>query len=873
MLLALALPLIAAKCLACHNAEARVSGFDLSTREALLRGGNAGAAVVPGNSAASRLYQLVASGRMPPAAPLEPGEIEQLRQWIDSGAVYDQPKLVARERPRAGKDWWSLKPPKKPVVPAIPGVDHPVDAFIAAKLREQGLTPSPPADHRTLIRRLHFLLTGLPPAPADFETSFDAAVDRLLNSPHYGERWARFWLDVVRFGESDGGEHNNERLSAWRYRDYVINAFNSDKPYTQFVREQLAGDCINPHDPRLVAATGFLVAGPWDSVTKEINRDELMRKTIRQDELDDFVTTTFATFQGLTVNCARCHDHKFDPIPTRDYYRLTAVFRGVTYGERPLYTEQQKKDHDALTAPLRQKITALRKQLGEIEDPVRTRLLRARYEAIERARTGKHIPVNAIFNRNRFAPVTLRAFRFVITAQQGKSPARIDRLELLPAGKSIENWRSEQPATDDRPAILAIEFEAPVVVNEIRWAADYATGSRDGMPRVYRLEAQDAAGVWREIASSLDHDVPAEFPLPEVEERELAAALSPAAIAGRQRLLVELQRVEAELNRVPPLPTVHAAKPEPEMTPAFLLDRGSVAKPLAEVTPGTLSAISHLPVDLPAGADAERRLALADWLTHPANPLTARVIVNRVWQFHFGNGIVNTPSDFGFNGDRPSHPELLDWLATEFIEHGWSIKWLQRTIVTSRTWRQSSRMNPQAHAVDAGNRLLWRFEPRRLDAETLRDTLLALAGALNLEQGGPGFVLQKKQSKGSYLYLAQDENNPATWRRSVYKFIARGGERIFMDSFDCPDPAVATPQRSVSNTPVQALTLLNNRFVLKQAELLAARVQSVDDVYRTVLNREPAPEEKRLAESFVAQHGLALFCRAIFNTNEFLYVL
>ncbi|MBL8292264.1 MAG: DUF1553 domain-containing protein, partial [Bryobacterales bacterium] len=438
------------------------------------------------------------------------------------------------------------------------------------------------------------------------------------------------------------------------------------------------------------------------------------------------------------------------------------------------------------------------------------------------------------------------------------------------AGHVIENWRGEKAGTDDAPAILMID--KPLTVSEIRWAADASTGTREGMPRVYRFEASDDGVTWREVASSLGHDVPAEVALPEVPEAELLAALSAAQREQRTSLGAEQKRLQGELDRIPALPSVHAAKPEPQMTPAFLLDRGSLAKPLEEVTPGSLTAIRQLAPDLPKGTDAERRLALADWIASERNPLTARVIVNRVWYAHFGNGLVNTPSDFGFNGDRPSHPELLDWLATEFMDQGWSIKWLQRLIVTSRTWQQSSKFNAKAHAIDAANRLLWRMEPRRMDAETIRDSMLALSGSLNLERGGPGFLLQKKQTKGSYLYIALDENDPATWRRSVYKFVARGGQRIFMDSFDCPDPAVATPQRSISNTPVQALTLLNNRFVLRQADLLAERAKTLDGVYHAVFNRTPSARERALGEAFIQQHGLALFCRTIFNTNEFLYV-
>ncbi|MEZ5356320.1 MAG: PSD1 and planctomycete cytochrome C domain-containing protein [Bryobacteraceae bacterium] len=870
--MALVIPLLAAKCLSCHDAKVKTAGLDLSTREAMLAGGKSGPAVVVGNAKASRLYRYVEEGKMPPGRRLAPEEVAAVGEWIAGGAQF--------EKPASRGEWWSLQSPVTPDVPTMEGARHPIDAFLLAKLREKGLDFAPEADGRTLRRRLHFTLTGLPPGPDEADESYDAAVNRLLASPQYAERWARHWLDVVRFGETDGGEHNNERLTAWKYRDYVIDAFRRDKPYDQFVREQVAGDAIDPHDAKLVAATGFLVAGPWDSVTKQINRDEMFRKTIRQDELDDFVTTTFATFQGLTVGCARCHDHKFDPIPTRDYYRLTAVFRGVTYGERAIYTEAQKKDHDALTAPHRKELARIRAALGEIEAPVRTRLLRARYEAAEFGRKGKHLPVNPIFNRNTFEAVKARRFRFVITAQQGKSAPGVEHLELMPAGLAVENWRGTAAATDDKPQTIEIEAPGEVTVSEIRWWADGVTGKTDGAPRVYRLEAAGAGGEWSAIGGAIDHDSAVEFLLPTVTPEELAAAIGPESRSRHAALLAEQQQAEQDLARIPKLESAHAAYPEPAMTAAHLLDRGSVARPLEELSPGALTCIGQLPSDLAAktSTDSERRLALAAWLTDRRNPLTARVIVNRIWAWHFGAGLVNTPSDFGVNGDKPSHPELLDWLATGFMDHGWSIAWLQRQILATRAWKQSAAYDEKGQAADAANRLLWHRPLQRMDAETLRDSLLAVSGSLNTESGGESVWLHKNKASGSYLYFAADENDPARWRRSIYRFVVRGGQRLFMDSFDCPDPAVATPQRSISNTPVQALTLLNNSFVLRQAELLAARAEResggdrVGRVYRILFQRNPTAGERDLARAFLAGNSFALYCRALVNTNEFVYV-
>jgi len=844
-------PLLTAKCVRCHQGT---GGFDMTR-------GVAGV-VVTGDPEASKLYQHVVSGKMPMGGPrLSAEEVAVIGDWIRGGAVWGSDLTVSKR-----KTWWAFVPPVK--------AEGSIDSFLLAKLKEKGLEFSPKASDRDLIRRLYFGLTGLPPSEADYGRSYAETVDKLLASPAYGERWARYWLDVVRFGETDGGEHNFERFHAWRYRDYVIDAFNSDKPYTEFVREQITGDLLAPKDPGMVAATGFLVAGPWDSVSAELNKDALMKKTARMDELDDMVTTTFHSFQALTVNCARCHDHKFDPIPTKDYYSLTSVFGGVGFGTREVVSDAAKAAYETAAKPLRAELARVQGLLDSIEAPVRTRMMRERYQALDERRRGEkyRVPLSPFFNRNVFAPVTARNFRLVITGHSGKTP-KIDLLELKPAGLTVRDFAG--PA-----GILPIRSNGPVTVSEMEWSADRVTGKGDGSIRVYSLEASDDGVNWRGVASSLDHVSSNELELPSVSEAEMVAALPGADRERRAALLAERDGWKKKLDAAPAPAMVYAAKPHP-VEPAFLLERGSVAKAKEEVFPGALSAMQHRTASFgldAAASDSARRSALADWITDAKNPLTARVIVNRVWYFHFGNGIVNTPSDFGVMGDRPSHPELLDWLAVSFMENGWSLKWLQRQIVMSEAYQQASAMNEKAFGIDADNRLLWRMPLRRMDAETLRDSMLVVTGSLNRERGGPSYLLQKKGGGGSYIYDALDNDGPAVWRRAVYRFVVRGGGRIFMDSFDCPDPSVATPQRSNSNTPVQALTLLNNGFVMGQSERLAERLRGEPDVsaqvrkaYSLLYGRAPSEKESRAGVAFIGQHSLAAYARVLFNTNEFVY--
>ncbi len=643
-----------------------------------------------------------------------------------------QPGLRRAQAPQTS---WAYRTPRKAAPPRLPGVSNTIDAFLLSKLRSRSLGFAPIADRRTLIRRAAYSLTGLPPSPAEVAAftndrspnAWAKVIDRLLASPRYGERWARHWLDVVRYGETDGGEHNRERPNSWPYRDYVIDAFNSDTPYNQFVREQIAGDILSPNDPSKIAATGFLVAGPWDQVSAELNQDPVMKKTARMDELDDMVNTTCSTFLALTVNCARCHDHKFDPIPAKDYYRLTSVFSGAGFGERSVASPSETSKYEEIAGPLREAVGKIRAELDDIEDPVTARLLAPKYRAAEASRALKmqRISLNPLYNRDVWPERTARYWRFVVTGHKG-AKARLASVELLPARHTASNWTAPEGASSGKPVILTIDLGAATPVSEAVWSTDPQTGRTDGTPNLYRVEFSEDGKAWTQVASNLDHISRLEEDLPQCADAEIESALSPELRTRRSALRTQRELLDKRLAAVPIPRRLYACRPQPKPERAFLLERGSVQKPKEEITPGSLTVVSQLSSMFRLSADstdAERRLALAEWMVSPKNPLTARVIVNRVWYIHFGAGIVNTPSDFGLNGDRASHPELLDRLAVSFMEHGWSLKWLHREIMSTRAYLQSDSINPKAHKVDAANRLLWHMPLRRMDAETLRDSL------------------------------------------------------------------------------------------------------------------------------------------------------
>ena len=794
---------------------------------------------------------------------------------------------------------WSFQPvvrPKPPVVAAGHGVvRNDMDAFIVAELTKRGLTLSPEADRRTLIRRVYFDLIGLPPSPEEvdeFTASkdplvYEKLVDRLLGSPRYGERWARHWLDVVRFAESHGFEMNQVRPNAWPYRDYVIRALNEDKPYRQFVIEQIAGDAFGVEE-----ATGFLVGGPWDQVKSP---DPVLTANQRADELHDMVSTVGTAFLGLTVGCARCHNHKFDPIPQSDYYALVASLAGVTHGERPLKIRDAKVREGEL-AKCRAELEQVESRLDELEPvaqgggEVDTNRLRA--------------VVSARRNVERFAPVTARRVRFTVESTTDVEPC-IDELEVYTAdSRSINialatngtrasassvypnseihrlehindgrHGNSRSWISNERgKGWVELEFAAPAKIDRIVWGRDLEQKYKDRLATVYRIEAALGTNDWMVIVSSADRHT---------YGRDAKGIESDATVPKEKARMRELsarrKELEKRVRELSVVPAVYAGRFE-EPKPTFRFYRGDPMQPREEVLPGALTRIAARQPPSPAN-ERDRRVALAEWIVSEENPLTSRVMVNRLWHYHFGRGLVETPSDFGLNGARPTHPELLDWLANEFVARGWSIKAMHRLIVTSATYRQSSARRERGAEIDADARLLWRYSPRRLEAEVIRDAMLAVAGNLSLKMGGPGFDLFDPNDNYVKVYNSRIKFGPEEWRRMVYQAKPRMQLESTFGAFDCPDAGQIAPRRTSSVTPLQALNLLNSPFILQQAELLAKRVEReakgdarVQRMFELGLNRRPASEEMTAARKLVDEHGLTALSRALLNASEFLYV-
>lgn len=788
---------------------------------------------------------------------------------------------------------WSLQQVQRPPVPNLqPGARNPIDAFVDAALAGRNLERSPQADPATLFRRLHFLLTGLPPTPEDMnrflnEPRYDAWVQRLLDSPAYGERWARHWLDVVRFAETHGFEMNQPRESAWRYRDYVIHAFNSDKPYDQFVREQIAGDVYAARGARDADdATGFLVAGPWDQVKSP---DPVLTANQRADELHDMVSTAGSAFLGLTVGCARCHDHKFDPIPQVDYFAIKAVFEGVEHGERDRTGSASQSERDAI-AKWRGEISRIDAALEELEplaQPGSTNATRA--------------AVNPRRNVERFTPLRAKRVRFTVLKTSDAEPC-IDELEIFtPAGTNIAlaNCLTKTTASGTYPnsAIhrlehindgqygnarswisnergrgwVELEFPEAVTISKVIWARDREEKFKDRLPVEYSIEvAAENSDDYRVVASSDDRARGSSASIETAAMRELQIK--------RRALLVEISRVEKSLR-------IYAGKFKDTPGPTHRLHRGDPMLQREVVPPDGLSALPVVfrerPQHTELTEDQARRVAFAEWVSDPANPLTARVMVNRIWQYHFGVGLVSTPSDFGKNGARPSHPELLDWLASEFMESGWSVKYLQRLIVSSATFRQSSAARIAGLDADAQNRSLWRFPPRRLEAEAIRDAILSVSGRLNRRIGGPGFSFFEANDNYVRVYQPRDEWNAETFRRMIYGTVVRQRPDGVFGVFDCPDAGQIAPKRTSSTTPLQALNLLNSSFVMQQSRFLAERLErecgmrndaQVERAFALALQRAPTEMELNAARELIEAEGLALFCRALLNANEFVYV-
>jgi len=876
-------PIFKRHCVECHGPEKQKSGFRIDVRELAFEGGDMGRNIIPEKGAESPLVHFI-SGLddetvMPPKGELLDDKVVGLiRAWIDQGA--DWPDDVGAKAVNR-MDHWAFK---KIAQPTSPRSMQSIDAFIKVRLENAKLDFNPSANKRTLIRRLYLVMHGLPPTPAQVEEflndksrdAFPKLVERVLASPRYGERWATHWLDLVRFGETHGFETNRERNHAWPYRDWVIRALNEDKPYNQFVREQLAGDALG--EP---IGTGFLVAGPHDLVK---GQDPKHRRIQRANELDDMINATGTVFLGLTTGCARCHNHKFDPISQNDYYALKGIFEGVKHADRNL----------PLSAADQAKAAAMQKRVGEL----RARL--AKYVAPG----GKRPAVTAKHNIDTFPAIEARFVRFTITRSSNSQPC-LDELEIFAGTENLAlaSKGAKASSTGDfkhplhklahindgqygnakswiaagNTGWVQIELPKAARINRIEWARDRQGQYGDRVPIGYRIEAGLKEGEWKTITSSADRQP---FKGAQPFKPVYAFDKLPKAEAERGRkLLCELESTEQQL-KILQSSTKAFVGTFSQPGPTRLFYRGDPEAPRDEVTPGALAKFVSLKIDAKT-PEQKRRLALADWIVGDTNPLARRVIVNRIWQHHFGTGLVDTPNDFGRNGVAPSHPQLLDWLASILVSDGWSLKKLHRRILLTQTWQQSSRPRAEALKVDAASRLLWRFPTRRLEAEAIRDTMLQTTGVLDLKMGGPGFSGFEVQMENVRHFFPKKNYGPADWRRMIYMTKVRQEQESVFGAFDCPDASQGVPKRSRSTTPLQALNLLNSAFVMQQADLFAKRLENdagptpaaqAARAFELCFNRTATADETKDATAFIKAEGLNQFARAMLNANEFVFV-
>ena len=840
-----AVSLLEAKCLACHG-PTQMSGLDMRQREALLKGGSRGPAIKPGDAKNSLLYQAAAhlgEVKMPPGSetPLPAAELAVLRKWIEAGAPWPEGLEQGSE-----PNWWSFRKLQRPAVPRSKNaslVRNPIDAFILAKLEEKGLKPAAPADERTLLRRAYYDLIGLPPTPEQVDRflkdtspdAFEKVIQELLASPRYGERWGRHWLDVARHADSAGFETDATYPYAYRYRDYVIKSFNDDKPYDRFVQEQIAGDELWPDDLELEGTfaipyeklehmearvgTGLYGTGPL------VGESNMKPSKRLYETLTDWVDTTGSAFLGLTLGCARCHDHKFDPISQRDYFRMQAIFAASRPVRLPVVSPMSIVNRHEPPNYLR--LTAL----VESRNAYRT------FEARVKERAGLVTALKA-----KFAPDVVAAFEI----PEEKRTAQQQQL-AAPLVKAVAEIKLEEHFTDEEK----LERE--------------------------RLQDQISDAVMK------------------IPVRDLAHSVNYDGLFDVPSAMV--------LAHVPP-----------ELIPdVYVLERGDLGREQSKAEPGLPAALSNgseFEQADPNGLRHRKRLAL--WLTRPDHPLTARVMVNRIWQWQFGRGTVATSSDFGRQGAAPTHPELLDWLATEFVEQGWSVKSMHRLIMSSYTYQMSSRFSDENNLrIDPENAYLWRMNRRRLEAEAVWDALHAVAGNLNLKMGGPPVAppLTDPELGGlreKWQWVVNGDPAEHT-RRAVYIRARRSFTFPTLDKFDLPDSGASCQRRDVTTVAPQALWLLNNQTAFRQAMQLADRLVRkhgaepaawVEGAWRLALGRRPSEEEKQqalaLMDSLAAQGewkqmpeevpaalakleparaaALAELCLSVFNLSEFLFV-
>ena len=850
-------PIMERSCWNCHGEAAQLSDLNLSSREGALEGGAKGPAIVPGRAEDSRLFRMVA-GLDQPFMPmsgdaLSDAELAAVRTWIDEGAHWDAGAVTAAtdalaalendELPPGARDYWAFRHPQPAPVPASREFGHPVDRFLEASRRDAGLTAAPRADRLTLLRRAYLDLIGLPPTLEQVEEfladtergAWERLIDKLLDSPHYGERWGRHWLDVARYADTDGFEQDYVRLNMWRYRDYVIDAFNDDKPYNQFLREQIAGDELDYVTDETRIATGFLRSGPRVNFREKDNPER------RHDYLDDMLATVGRGVLGMTVHCARCHDHKFDPILQKDYYSMQASIYGYVEIDYPLLDQDEADAYFAAMRDIDDRQQPLRDEVDAIETPYREEL---RAEMI-RERFPENVQAAAFKPEAERTPgeqllatqvLTINPPRAqVAAALTPEDKARVDELNA-----EIAEIEDERPPT---PAMAHI-----VTDGDYRFAPDGPGDQVIGCPECRTPPAVDGTYLYEE------------------------------------------------------------GGPAYEAPPNYFLIRGDPFSPGSPMSPGFLTAATYgdppTEISRPDGRTSGRRLALAEWIASRDNPLTARVMANRIWHHHFGRGIVRTLDNLGRMGDEPTHPELLDWLAVEFMDRGWSIKEMHRLLMTSEAYRMASSFKHQASAdADPENNLLWHYRGQRLEAEILRDAIMTVSGGIDLTVGGPAIfphipsdILFQSDGKGFWCgspppgrritapstgIWCEEPDRPEVWRRSVYVFRRRSLGFPFFDTFDLPDQNQTAAARNVSTVSTQALTLMNNPFVLNQAELFAQRLErespgdldaQIDLAYLIALTRKPTDMEREVARGLATEQSLVDFTHVMMNLNEFLYL-
>jgi hypothetical protein len=984
-------------CLNCHGGDKIKGDLDLTTRESLLLGGTSGAVIVPGSASKSRLIKLITHAEKPHmpqnAAKLPDTAIAGIAAWIDAGAPYDRPLVersaVAKEKivTEADRRFWSFQPLQNLAQPEVndkPWCRTPIDRFLLAKLEAKGLTANPPVERRRLIRRAYFDLIGLPPTPDEIDAfvndpspdAYEKLIDRLLGNPHYGERWGRHWLDLARFAESHGYEQDYDRPTAYPYRDFVIRALNLDMPYDQFVRWQIAGDEFEPDNALAMTATGFLGAGTHAT---QITANQVEKE--RYDELDDMAATIGTSMLGVTIGCARCHDHKFDPIPQRDYYRFVSTFTTTVRSEidldfHPDKYRQAKAEFDRRHAPLMAAVQRFEKEelparlqawLKTAARPPQPRwliLTPVSFQSKGRATLTKqddgsylaegtnskfdtytfvaHTPLKSITavrleamahaslvkggpgraSNGNFALSDFHVTAAPLSAKPGTAGAPIQvklinplatfEQKGLPISAAIDSDKKSGWAVDPqfgKDHAATFEFATPVGFEGgtlLTVVLDFRNNDQHsiGRPRISVSTASGPASLTGETAS---HD--------QVVEIAAILALSADGRTEQQRtaLLHWYRTIDPEWQKLNQAAQDHLKKaPKQALTKVmvtsegfkplrlhtqgadffdktYFLKRGDLSQKQGEASQSFLQVLMRSPnaerkwqMEPPAGwRTTYRRRALANWITdvdQGAGALLARVIVNRLWQHLIGRGIVATPSDFGSQGERPTHPELLDWLAGELIRQQWRLKPIHKLIMTSAVYMQGSDYDPRRASVDPDNQWCWRRTPRRLECEVIRDSMLAVAGTLDRTMFGPGKL---------------DESQP---RRSIYFMIKRSRLIPLMMLFDAPEPLQSAPSRSTTTTAPQAMALMNNTQTRALAHAFAqrllakagsARADAVESAYLWALGRSPDRNERADSVTFLElqadsyregaksnalELALADFCQALMSLNEFVYV-